>query len=122
MSDESELKHLQHEESCLKKSIKEKYHLKRSLQHDLEIEKDALKRIQKQLKASGSGGVIITEHAQLRYLERVTSIDLEMVKEGILPKDGVEVLKQFVFQDGLYPMGTHSFRLRDRPIVTIVTE
>lgn len=118
--DTQQLKKLQVAEAQLQKEIAELEHNKHAVQHTLSKAKIELNKIRKRLRSKNTGGFTITEHAQLRYLERVTGIDLKMIKEAILPKEGIEILKEFGFVDGLYPMGTHSIRVKNNCIITVL--
>lgn len=64
-------------------------------------------------------GVIITDHAVLRYLERVKGIDIQAIREEILVDDRmVEAIK--ILGDGLFPVDYGRLRIRDKMIVTIL--
>lgn len=63
--------------------------------------------------------VVITDHAVLRYLERVHGIGIEEVKEKILPSDS-KVRQQIAeIGEGRFPVGPHRVRVRDGKVVTI---
>lgn len=77
-----------------------------------------LKRVEKEL-VKAKPEFEITEHAILRYLERITGIDLEMIKAAILPADSVDKLA--ALGDGTHSLGEHSVVVKGEAIVTIVT-
>lgn len=64
--------------------------------------------------------VIFTEHAILRYLERVKGLDLNQVKKEMVPD---LVTKQIrAMGNGEYPVGTHSVKVKDNTVITILTK
>ena len=65
-------------------------------------------------------GIRITDHAVLRYLERVKGLDLKEVRRELLP---VEIEKQIraVGCAGVYPVfKSHKLRVRDNTIITVL--
>lgn len=62
---------------------------------------------------------IVTEHAMLRFLERVYGIDLDMVRDTILDPGLVSAVNQF--KSGKFPIEGYDCRavVKDRTIVTI---
>ena len=67
--------------------------------------------------------LVISEHAILRYIERVMGIDLEELKAKILPEDVLKKIKALEGVDGTYPCSEgFKVRIRDRTIVTILTK
>lgn len=61
---------------------------------------------------------IVSEHAQLRYLERVRGVNLQEVSAQVLPQEIIAVVKQL--GDGTYPAGTHKVKVRGGVVVTIL--
>lgn len=68
------------------------------------------------LKEAGDR-VLVTEHAMLRYLERVKGIDLEVLRREILPEALETAVKQF--KNGIFPLQTHKVVVKDHVVVTI---
>tara|TARA_R110000868_G_scaffold176609_4_gene414510 strand:+ start:16650 stop:17033 length:384 start_codon:yes stop_codon:yes gene_type:complete len=66
---------------------------------------------------------IITEHALIRYLERVEHLDFEEIKQKILPQDDAKLIDAFTMlgtRQGKFPVGsTHTIVLKDGHVVTI---
>jgi hypothetical protein len=75
-----------------------------------------LEDVQKQIKLLCKEP-IVTEHAILRYLERVGGINTEDVKSKIMPESLVDKIK--IVGDGEYPVGDFKIRVRDNQIVTV---
>jgi hypothetical protein len=60
----------------------------------------------------------VTDHAVVRYLERVAGMDIAAIRRAILPAD-VEAQVR-VLGDGRYPVGeTHAAIVRDGVVVTV---
>lgn len=88
--------------------------------------RDRLKRAQREfdqvtrqiatLKQAGER-VLVTEHAMLRYLQRVKGVDLEAIRREILPESLEKVVKQI--KKGVFPLQTHKVVVKDHVVVTI---
>lgn len=61
----------------------------------------------------------LSEHAMLRYFERVHGYNLEEV-ESIIVTDKLKSLVEQLGGNGLYPCGGFSVRIKDYTIVTVV--
>lgn len=65
--------------------------------------------------------VIVSEHAILRYLERVRGLDLEQVKKEIAPEHILGRVR--ALGNGEYPVGSsHTLKIQDSTVVTILTK
>lgn len=63
----------------------------------------------------------VTDHAILRYLERVKGVDLEKVRKELMPYDVEKQIKMIGFS-GIYPVDkSHKLRVKDRTVVTVLT-
>ena len=62
---------------------------------------------------------IVSEHAMLRFLERVEGFDLEKIKENVLPEITRDLMAKMMNANGKYPAGTHNVVVRDNTVVTI---
>jgi hypothetical protein len=72
----------------------------------------------KQELARLSQRIVVSEHAILRYLERVRGIDLDDIKKEILPEH-VEAQVR-TLGNGTYPVGqTHKARVQNNVITTV---
>jgi len=66
-------------------------------------------------------GIIVSEHAILRYFERVLGFNIEDVKKQILPDDVHHKIK-LLGGSGSYPVDNYRIKVKDGVIVTILTE
>lgn len=67
-------------------------------------------------------GLIVSEHAILRYLERVKGVDIEAVKKEIL--GGADAQKCVSAMEGTFPIGnpkTHNIRIKGSTVITVLT-
>lgn len=64
--------------------------------------------------------VVFTEHAILRYLERVKGLDIDQVKKEMVPDLVTQQIR--AMGNGEYPVGTHSVKIKDNTVVTILTK
>ncbi len=78
-----------------------------------------LNEVNYNIRAMKGDGLIVTEHAMIRYLQRVDGLNIEALKERIL---GEETLKQHkVLGDGKFPIkGGGLVVIKDNVIVTII--
>lgn len=63
--------------------------------------------------------IVVSEHAILRFLERVEKLDIEKIKESILPPITKDLISKMSKANGSYPSMTHQLVLRDNIIVTV---
>lgn len=91
-----------------------------ALQEQIKSRQDKLNGVMQQIEKieEQSAEYVITEHALLRFLERVDLIDMEQLKERILP-GGVRVLADFG-GSGTYPAGTHRVVIKKKSVVTVL--
>jgi hypothetical protein len=64
--------------------------------------------------------IVISEHAILRYLERVKGVDIEATKREIMPPSAAKAAQ--ALGPGEYQAGTHSIKVKDNVVVTILTK
>jgi len=76
-----------------------------------------LKGIREQL-ANGSDGVVVSEHAMLRYIEREKGIDLKLIKAEILTDTVKEQIK--VIGSGKIPLCNLNLIVKNKIIVSAV--
>lgn len=62
---------------------------------------------------------LVSDHAVVRYLERIEGVDIEAIKKKILPEHMVKMTK--ALGNGYYPVGdTHKIRVKDGIVVTVL--
>ena len=60
----------------------------------------------------------VTEHAILRYLERVNKIDLKEIEKAILTPELIE-MTEVLGKNGKFPINNFSIVIRDGSVVTV---
>ena len=81
--------------------------------------KDLLEKI----KSLGNiGEIVISEHAILRYLERVDKVDMELVKKQILSESVLDLIEKLGGNNGEYPVkeGGFKIKLKNKTVVTVL--
>ncbi len=104
-----ELKALQDEANALNKKV-------RDAQGTIsKLDRDINKLTQR------NKNIIVSEHAMLRYIERVMGMDMEKLKKQILPDLTQSQIR--ALGNGSYPVGkSHRVKVRDNTIITILTK
>lgn len=64
--------------------------------------------------------IIVSEHAIIRYLERVYQLDLEKIKREILPDTIAQQAK--IIGNGRYGVVDHTLLIKDNVVVTVLTD
>ena len=62
----------------------------------------------------------VTEHALLRYFERVEGRDFEAIKKTILPEETVKLIKQL--GAGIYPVADFKIKVQGNKVVTVLKQ
>lgn len=94
----------------------EKYNLSK----EENLKQQELTKIYEKLDKLKKGELVITDHAIVRYMERVKNLPLEEVKKLILP-DGTRALIEKL-GNGKYPAGgTHYVVVKDNIVLTVLT-
>ncbi len=109
-------------QTLIKKNEVEKESLKikiKDIQKDIQGKDNNIKELNERIEKLKNKEIILSEHAILRYLERVVGINMEDVKKKIV----TETLKEqySVLGDGKYPIENEFFvRVKDNVIVTVL--
>lgn len=81
--------------------------------------KDKLNAAYKRLNKIKHSTVQVSDHAVLRYLERIKGLDLEAIKKEIMPGGSQRLPK--ALGNGTYPVhNSHRFRVVDGVVVTVL--
>jgi hypothetical protein len=84
----------------------------------IEAKRLELQEVDAEIEEVRQGGPIVTEHAILRYMERVMGIDLQAVADDIMRPGVVEAIGGLVNAKIPHPDG-YRLVVRDRAVVTI---
>ena len=89
-------------------------------QRVLASKKKAIENIKSQIQAiSANKEITISEHALLRYLERVSKIDTDSVKKTIITPELIKMVET-LGGNGKYPVGDITLVIRDYVVTTIL--
>ena len=95
---------------------------KRKIERQIELKNIGIRQREKQIEDLRKGsGIVISEHAILRYLERVGQIDMERIKSEILPEEVGEICKRFG-GNGKFPTKTHQVIVKNNIVTTVTLE
>ena len=72
-------------------------------------------------KLEKSGDLIFSEHALLRYFERVLGINLDEVKEKILPREECKKILS-ISKSMTYKKDNYSLKIQNGVVLTILTD
>jgi chromosome segregation ATPase len=88
---------------------------------DITTKQQQIQKYQEELKKlKTSNDIIISEHAILRYIERVMKIDMVKLQHEIISKDFQNTLKNL--GNGTYPYKNHLLKIVDSVIVTVTAK
>lgn len=89
--------------------------------NDLHSKLTSLERRIKDLtyKAAEVGEIVVTEHAFLRYFERVLGMDLEEIRKKIVTPEIELQIK--TLKSGVFPGEGYRLRVKDGAVVTLLT-
>lgn len=117
----AELKTLTRQLEESKENVKKYTEERKILNEKLSKEQANLQKIQDDIKKLKSEtNIVVSEHAILRYCERVLKLDLEEIKKKIIPEDVLELVRKL--GNGNYPTESHHVRVTNGVVVTITTD
>ncbi|MDD3466205.1 MAG: hypothetical protein PHE67_03570 [Campylobacterales bacterium] len=119
---ESELKKLQTLKSKLEQELSDIKRQKLMLGEQTTLVSNQLQRVEndiKKLVASRGDGLIVSEHAMLRYIERVVGINPEEIKAKIATPSLIGITK--TLGSGTYPIDGFKVKVVDGVIVTVLS-
>ena len=86
MANRNNLKALHTKKSGLEQEVAKLNKQQKKLTNEIAIKLSQLNNTKKKIDEIGSQGIVVSEHAILRYLQRVKSMDIEALSEEIVPK------------------------------------
>ena len=86
--------------------------------HEIDLMQSKIETLKRQGR-----NLVVSEHAVLRYLERIKGMDLGALKSEILAEDVLQKIQALKGCDGVYPVRAgFSVRIKNRTVVTILTK
>ncbi len=80
--------------------------------------RDKINSVRNLLRTNKSGEIIITDHAIVRYMERIKHLDVEQVKKLIVPEASRKTIERF--RSGMFPVGTHVVVVKNGFVKTVL--
>lgn len=115
-----ELKRLKTEEKLLMVELGQKRAIISGAQKDINTITEKMDEIKKQQKAiEEQSAIVVTEHAMLRYLERVKGIDLAAIQKEIV-SDQIRMQVQVLGGSGQYPNNGFAVVMKNYKVVTVI--
>lgn len=90
----------------------------RQLRNQVAEADNKVRRIKSEIQTIIDSEIVISEHAILRYLERIKGIDMNVIKEEMMPE---KVMKQIqILSSGKFPCDTHYLKVKNRVVITVL--
>lgn len=89
----------------------------RDLQRQASVVRGQHEAVLLEIAKGTEGEILVTEHAMLRFMERVDMIDLEQLRTRIIPPD-IEVRIK-ALGDGKYDTPTHRLVVKGNRVITV---
>lgn len=117
-----ELKRLQSLHNQLHLEYKALQESQSRLKMEIETKRKQIQEVEEKIQTlKGSHEtIIISEHAIIRYLERVYGLDLEKIREEILPPPIAAQAKRI--GNGRYSITGHTVIIKDNVAITVLTD
>jgi len=128
MSEQSRLKKLQTLEAEAKNILDVVKEQQRDASRKVNQASERLKEVRNEIRqlTVENPAVLVSEHAILRYFERVLGYDLEKIKSVIVPPQTQQQIEHF--GGGTFPVSSNNnlppfkIRVRNNTVVTVLTE
>ena len=118
MRDAHELKALQVRCNALEKDIADHEYDRDRLSKRLSELKNELNVVRQKIEKIGKSAPVVTEHALLRYIERVMGVDLDQIANAILTEQNKKAI-EFAPSCRIKSNGVE-FVVKDRTVVSVV--
>lgn len=122
MTSSQELKRLQSLLNQLQLEFKALQESGTRLKMEIATKEKQIKEVEQKIHTlkGANENIIVSEHAIIRYLERVYKLDLEKIKGEILPTTIAQQAK--VIGNGRYGVVDYTLLIKDNVVVTVLTD
>jgi len=117
MTSAQPLKHLQVRKSQLEGELSQLGKTARDLQKQINDKTEALKIITREIQEISNSKPIVSEHALLRYCERILNIDLKKIETELLSEKNLKLIEQF--RSGKFPCEGYRIVVKNKVILTV---
>jgi predicted nucleic acid-binding Zn-ribbon protein len=119
---EVELKALHSRRDKLKGELNQAVQERNDLNKKIRDTEERLKAVENQIRhfSEDTESIVVSEHAMLRYLERVQGVKREDIRKAILPPNTEAIIKKL--KSGTFPVDGQDFKLRAKngTIITLI--
>jgi len=105
---------LQAERKTLNIEIAEKQKESAAMKKKIDYLQSAIEKLKKKTPSN----IVISEHAMLRYIERVLGIDLNELQNKIIPSNKLDEIK--LIGNGTFSINNHKVTVKDGVVVTVI--
>ncbi len=121
-ADHAELKQLERRFSEANARLKTLKAEQTDMNQRVQREQETLNTLRKQIDKlkQNNGRLVVSEHAILRYVERVMKLDLEEIRRKILPETLEEHIR--TIGSGVFPTETHRIKVQNGVVITLLTD
>jgi uncharacterized coiled-coil DUF342 family protein len=113
---ETKYKTLETKRNLIIKEVEEKQQEASKLKKDM----GQIKQQIDNLKSKADGNIIVSEHAMLRYIERVLGIDLDELQKKILDENDIKSVR--ALGNCTYPKDGFKLKIKDGKVITVLGE
>lgn len=122
--DREEIKKLQSIKASIEAEIETLELKEKNLKQEISTKKMNLNNLRQKINSlsKSSEQLTISEHAILRYIQRVMGLDIEEISSKILPQEEMQVVDRL--GNGHYPINNGEFRIivKNRVVITVYTD
>ena len=117
-----ELKRLQSLQSQLTLEFRSLHENYGRIKMELTTKNKQIKEVEKKIQKlqSNDENIIVSEHAILRYLERVYGLDLEKIKLEIIPEK--TTIQAKIVGNGRYKVDDYTLLIKDNVVITVIKD
>jgi seryl-tRNA synthetase len=113
---ETKYKEIETKRNMVIKSIDEK----QAEASKLKKEMGQIKQQIDNIKSKTDGKIVVSEHAMLRYIERILGIDLDELQKKILDEEDAKTIR--ALGNCTYPKDGFKLKIKDGTVVTVLGE
>jgi septal ring factor EnvC (AmiA/AmiB activator) len=111
------LKHLQVRQTQLSAEVDQLTKTMRELQRQLAEKNQSLNIVRKEIREITEMKPIVSEHALLRYCERILNVDLKEIEQKLLSDKNIEIIEQI--RSGKIPVDNFMMVVKNKVVTTI---
>ena len=115
------LRRLENAQNKLNRKIQRLMRRYKDAPYELKLLQDQQKHICTVITAIENKSILVSDHAYLRYIERIENRDIEALKKLIVPDDLMQKIVAADFADGQYGNETHIVVVGNRSVRSVLS-